>query len=389
MSIRAMVILRRKNASIVVVLLTSLIAAVGRAQAIIPVYDLREELRIVSNDSIPGMLLTGVEDVAVLPDGRIITVHPNEAVVRVFDRSGRLLKVIGRRGGGPGEFRIPQKAGYVGDKVWVGDVGRPYQLFHSRTYEPVGEVAAGPTSGFFWGLASDSTSFHSGGRDDSTSVSIYDRTGQRRVPVDLTLRSAGHQFEIQWQEITPAGRTGRMVPHTMSSPLRALTHLALAPGGQDAFVLEPSELWNGPPGQFTIRRIETATGRISAPVTVSLAVRRVTSSDADSIIRQLTPLIRGRASWDPGLADQYLEKAKAPATYPALSSFIASADGVLWLAQHANPGMRLVVDTAGKPLMHVRLPKGLRVMVVSRTHVWGVTLDTDDLPIIVRYRVLN
>jgi hypothetical protein len=37
--------------------------------------------------------------------------------------------------------------------------------------------------------------------------------------------------------------------------------------------------------------------------------------------------------------------------------------------------------------MRVRLPNGFRVIAVSRTHVWGVTLDTDDLPIILRYRV--
>ena len=68
-------------------------------------------------------------------------------------------------------------------------------------------------------------------------------------------------------------------------------------------------------------------------------------------------------------------------------SFTPSADGVLWLTEYAMPETRLVVDLTGKPLMRVRLPQGLRVMAASRTHVWGVTLDADDLPIIWRYRV--
>jgi hypothetical protein len=65
----------------------------------------------------------------------------------------------------------------------------------------------------------------------------------------------------------------------------------------------------------------------------------------------------------------------------------SSADGVLWLTEHASPDTRLVVDPAGKLLMRVRLPKGLRVAAVSRTHVWGITHDADDLPILIRYRV--
>jgi hypothetical protein len=356
------------------------------AQAPIPTFDVREELRIQSSDSVPGMLLAGVEDLAVLPDGRIVTTHPRETIVRVFDPNGRLLKSIGRRGNGPGEFRGLRQVGYVGDHIWIEDIGLGYSLFDARTYEFVGKVAKGPTSGSFPGLTSDSTSFHYNGTGDSARVGIYDRTGQRRMLFDVRRRQVGHHFEVSFPEITPEGMlTGRTVARTRYSPLSVGTQLGLAPGGREIVVLEGAELWNGSPGQFTIRRIESATGRISSPVTVSLPVRRVTAAEADSLIKLATPPVRSPRDAKP--ADEYRAKAKVPPIYPAFQFFTPSADGVLWLAEYARPDSRLVVDVAGKPLMRVRLPSGFRVIAVSRTHVWGVTLDADDLPIISRYRV--
>lgn len=378
------------NLAIRVMLLASLplVTASGiGAQASLPTVDAREEIRIASNDSVPGMLLTGIADLAVLPDGRILTTHRREAVLRVFDSNGRLTRVVGRRGGGPGEFEGPGGVGFVGDRIWVNDPPR-YQLFDARSYEPAGELDRGPTGGYFLGLASDSTSFYHAPADDSGRASIHDRRGRRRLAIDLPIRLAGHHFEMQVEEISPAGmRTGRTVSRTTYSPLVTATQLRLVPGGREVVVLEASELWNGPPGHFTIRRIETATGRVSAPVTVALPARRVTRSEADSLINEMPALYRSMAARDPRVGEQYRGKAKAPDTYPAFMSFVPSADGVLWLREYARPDTWVIVDVAGKALVRVRLPTGFIVKAVSRTHVWGYTLDADDLPIISRYRV--
>src|SRR5688572_19625875 len=99
----------------------------------IPTVAVREELRISSDDPAPGMLLTAIEDLTVLPDGRIVTAHFRESVVRVFDPNGRLLTVIGRPGQGPGEFRNAWRVGWVGDRIWVNEGGGRYSLFDTRT----------------------------------------------------------------------------------------------------------------------------------------------------------------------------------------------------------------------------------------------------------------
>jgi hypothetical protein len=381
---------RLSHLAAVILLAGALLVSIAQgivAQPSIPLVDVKEEIRIKSNDSVSDMLLTGISDLAVLPDGRILTAHTREAVVRVFDQAGRLIKVIGRRGDGPGEFRSPVRARYVGDRIWVDDLGaQRYKLFDARTYAPVGSVVKGATGGYFLGLVSDTMSFHHTVAGDSARIGIFGRTGERRIAIDLPIRHAGHHFEVTVAEVSPGGLlTGRMVPRRMYSPLAVVTRLEPAPGGREVFVLEASELWNGPPGAFTIRRIETATGRISAPVTAALPVRRVTPAEADSLITASAPTVRRPR--DARSAEEYRQKARVPTTYPAFAAFMPSTDGVLWLTEYARPDTRLVVDHTGKPLMRVRLPTGFRVLAVSRTHVWGYTLDADDLPIISRYRV--
>jgi hypothetical protein len=349
-------------------------------QASIPTYDLREELRIASSEAVPGMLLTQVAGMTVLPDGRVVTVHSGEGVMRVFDPSGRLLKVVGRKGDGPGEFRLPLSVGYVGDTVWVRDIThRRYHRFNAN-FEPIGSVTMIGNGGFYYGLTSPTTSLLRPTTGEATRFGIYD-SDSLRTPIAITFRAAGHQFEIRDAARNPNGLVTGTQLRTVSSPLTAATHLELAPGGREAIVLESGELWGGKPGQFTIRRIETATGKVSAPIVVSLPPRKVTPAEADSLIKRSATRLAPRA------ADQYEANAKVADVYPALLSFMVGSDGTLWVTPYVDPLTRIVVNRTGTPVMRVRLPDGLYVMAASATHVWGRLLDADDVPIIVRYTI--
>ena len=83
----------------------TLIATVAQAQNTPPVAELHEEMRIVSNDVSINTSLTPIAPASVvLRDGRILTLHRMESVVRVFDSNGRFVTMFGRAGDGPGEF---------------------------------------------------------------------------------------------------------------------------------------------------------------------------------------------------------------------------------------------------------------------------------------------
>lgn len=64
-----------------------------------------ERFVLEQSDSLPIVRMSGVD---VAPDGRIAIGDGSEGIVRIHASTGRLLKIIGRRGDGPGEFQDPR-----------------------------------------------------------------------------------------------------------------------------------------------------------------------------------------------------------------------------------------------------------------------------------------
>lgn len=355
-----------------------LMPARARGQDAIPVRGLEEELRIVSNDVVPGMQLTFVFGATVLPDGRLVTVHTQELVARVFAPDGRLLKVIGRPGSRPGEFGRLFSVGHIADTLWFLDFGnRRFQLF-GPSYEPAGTVPITPRGESFLGLTSTSTYLFRAGTGDSARLGIAAANGRLQVPIALSFP------KVRQGAVAPMapGTSGRVaIVRALPVALSISTQIELAPNGREAIVLEAAEMSGGRPGQLALRRINTATGQISGPNIVPLEPINLTRAEVDSIIEAA---IRER----PSMAGEYRARANLSEYFPAFGLFMVTADSTAWLTPNADGRTALVVDFAGEPLMRVRLPTGLRVLHASRTHVWGVFQDQARLPTIVRYRIV-
>jgi hypothetical protein len=358
--------------------------SVGGGQVTVPLRQLREELRIVSSETTPGMALTPVAALMELPDGRVVTLHTAECVLRVFDASGKLLRVVGRKGAGPGEFNRPTGLGRLGDTLWVKDDGaRRYVLF-SPAFVEIGTVRwpTGVGTGSARGLTSATTSLYHSWTDTTNLLAEYDRDGKllRRFPV--TFRRSLPPFTVMGQagDVSGIARAGAMALRSVSHPHTAATNIIPVPNAREALVLEASAIWGGKPGEIQVRRLSFATGRLSAPVTIALPPHRITPAMADSIIAA------GAArSPAPG---EYRSKARVPQYFPAFIGGQASADGLVWLDGWGEYGVRQVVDfAAGRALMRVAEGPGVSFRFLTRTHIWAVLKDQDDLPIIVRYRI--
>src|SRR5687768_10818258 len=90
-----------------------------------PLYELREELRIVADESSRSGALTKVTGLTLLPDNSIATFHGRqEMAIRVFDSNGKVTNFFGRPGKGPGEFTRIVGGGSLGDDLWGLDAGR-------------------------------------------------------------------------------------------------------------------------------------------------------------------------------------------------------------------------------------------------------------------------
>jgi hypothetical protein len=86
---------------------------------------------------------------------------------------------------------------------------------------------------------------------------------------------------------------------------------------------------------------------------------------------------------------RYSAQVIAPRYYAPVRRVIAGADGSVWLEEYHSTTAHqwLVLDPKGRPVGRVSVPEAVHVMQATVGKFWGVTLDADDVPTIVRYRV--
>jgi hypothetical protein len=71
--------------------------------------------------------LSQVSDAALLPDGGLAITQYSTSSVLLFDAKGQLIRTIGRRGDGPGEFHTPRRVWVFDDTLVISD-HRPWRL---------------------------------------------------------------------------------------------------------------------------------------------------------------------------------------------------------------------------------------------------------------------
>ncbi len=70
----------------------------------------------------PDTGFSSLGQVALDAEGRVYAMDGQDMRIRVFDSTGTLLRTIGGRGSGPGEFKFPPFYGIVGDTLWAIDM---------------------------------------------------------------------------------------------------------------------------------------------------------------------------------------------------------------------------------------------------------------------------
>ncbi|MGH7461063.1 MAG: 6-bladed beta-propeller [Longimicrobiales bacterium] len=69
----------------------------------------------------PRYAFSQIEGISVGPDGHIFVLQHQDANIRVYDSTGVFVRLIGRRGMGPGEFSLPTKMWWSAGSFWVAD----------------------------------------------------------------------------------------------------------------------------------------------------------------------------------------------------------------------------------------------------------------------------
>ncbi len=377
----------------------------------------------IGNFQDPDLGFTRIGGVDVDRDGNIYVVESSVPEIRVFSSEGRLLRRVGRQGGGPGEFEGSPRFGVVGDTIWTWDS----RISRITLFDRQGHVlSTGRTDGVRVQLPRSIGSVlpHSM-RPDGTFTSHFSRVSSARgapesgveptdsIPFPMVL------FDASGAVTDTIGWAGRPPPRLWRPPSeRGSLPESITIDGQRAWVPRPppdAPWWlpvmdgyvvveASPPERETESVFAVTRMGLHGDTIYRREIRYepipYTDEDLDSIAA------RG-ARGEPGGGVPYRPGAPAPPNWEAIArtlrahmdypEFRAPLD-YPWLAQDESVWIRLtsregapsrwvVLDSEGRPRGTLELPPDLRVRWSRGDTLWAVELDEYEVPWLVRYRI--
>lgn len=373
--------------------LAALVAATASPQAA-PTWVATRDLRIDASEQD----LSPIDWLTVAPNGTIVAAQRQDMHLRFFDSSGRSLGSFGRAGGGPGEFRHLGRTGWVADTLWVTDPSQRRSTFIRWDRELVRTQPQLATVRF------------EGGALDTlhTQLGVFPwahLSGGRSLV--MVLRSAEAAL-IRWPgssgrgdpllHVDASGTLLNVVAELPEGPCSARYAL---PGGSGStttpFCTGPRRETSPTGSRVVLAEVEEQARR---RVAYRVTAQRPSGDTIFSRVLEAAPRMVPRKVAD-SVTDRRIAQARypqeveairgmrVPEVYPPFVRLLAGRDDTAWLEEPTQDGERswLVLDSTGRSLARVRLPRAVQLQVASRTTAWGTETDDDGLQHIVRYRV--
>jgi hypothetical protein len=376
---------------IVVMLLVAPVAAY--AQSAGERWSLTPEFRIGSVDG--PQALTAVTDLLLSPDGRFIYVaQGRDFTVREFDtRSGRLVRSIGRRGSGPGEFQSLVRIGWRQDTLYATD------RFQQRVslFSPSGQhysterIASPPLP-----------------QTQSAATPVAILSNGSVVGESPLSTIAAARGLIQTLPLVEMTRDGKLVRTLAERDIRGIwTYTAVgdrvvvfgqpllqykftqdvAPDGSSVILVDQTPQAD-PGSTFQVTRLN-ADGDTLYHHVYRYTPRPVPAAMADSIYQSYADLFGGASSSAKAM-EAVKKYVKLPPAQPPVSEVVLGSDGTAWLRREESASRTvgwLVLDPSGGVRATLTTPAGVRILALGQDVVWGVTHDELDVPFVVRYRI--
>jgi hypothetical protein len=353
-----------------------------------------ETLRIGSSDE-AGYPLKPISALLPAPDGSIYVWQLGQQELPQFGPDGRLIRVLGGDGDGPGELRTIAGFGLLGDTLWVSDIQNEKISYFSHDgvhefdqyFEPLWissrpYLQATPPR-LLAGVWATLTPYYTTAYPGTIEHPIF-KTDRYGTIFD-TLSFWNQERENRLLVIE--GRA-RWVPKPFSSP----REYAASPAGRrfalylpdDAIPPEEADSVRGTLVVFDAAFDTVVSRRLSMPAQ-TVPRERIRSAYA-SFAGQL-----GRS--DPGRVARILAdmmEGVEPTLYPLTDDMLVSDSGEIWLrAGYPQEGPRLwrILDPKGAERAELTLPAGVHLEAVTDEALWAVTGDELGVPQVVRYAV--
>lgn len=361
--------------------------ATGNAEASAESLDLELLHEIGSLDDVDESL-TMVLGGLLLPAGDLLIPQTEDAEIRRYDAKGALVGTIGRRGEGPGEFGAVRKVGLVGDTLWVHDTRNA----RMHRFELDGTLIS-------------STSWPTTIEQRGDVILVWGMTG-------TTLRADGSALAMPGISVRRGGRTGALE----SMPIGVFLPDGEPPADTVVEVTPPpftspappewrpavqtnalSGVFRGGEAAFVIDRWSEELPDVPSFRVFAVSVEGDTLFDR-SFEYSPVPADAGaiRAAYLAGLGEESRERARGrvwvPELLPAVTSVVATSEGVLWLARedHAKQRTWWGLDQAsGELVATLQLPTGERILDHRGDAIVTTFTDEFDVAYVRRYRIVR
>ena len=342
-----------------------------------PRWRLTETLRLGGSETGPTSFLY-TKSIEADAKGRIYVYDRKTQDIRVFAPDGKFLRVIGRLGSGPGEFRDAEGIAFARDgNLWVrDDANARFSVFSGEGVYEKGWTMTFCSSSGPWdpqfdraGRIIDRDCVVAPGRTSKSAVLGY-HTDMSRVDTlsDEPQCGAPALAEAGWWSVrTARGGSMRSIPYA-PVPLTALT--------------ARGEIWCAPnSAKYEIIRLRPGAAD-TARITRAVPRVPVTTAERDSIIAEIES--KGPTGYD---------FSRIPKEKPAIDRLTVDDQGRLWV-RHTNARGAIAFETfdaAGRILATAELGVYNSIVqhpfVVRGDNVYAVVLDGDDVQHVVRFRI--
>jgi len=302
------------------------------------------------------------------PDGLLYVVMRRQASITVLQPDGQLVRIIGSRGDGPGEFQSAGAIGWRNDSMWVMDPQLQRVSWFDRTgtfltseQRPSRDLTPTLSGGYLGmvGLGVDA---------QETEVQFQPAAGQPLSPI----------ARLKWTRggfMIPIGSDGGIVgSHPMKDSPQLARHLATGelavvemPGGTS----EVRVSWHTPESALAHQRTVT----LAAPLL-----------DVDAWEAFLAGHFSG-----PGptisLPDVMSRIAK-PDRWPPVTRVLMDGLRRVWIRGAANDSASVtwtIVAPDSRPPAAASLSPELRLLAIAGDTVWAVEPGPDDLDVVTRF----
>lgn len=356
---------------------------VALAQNALTTWRATEEWRMDGSEA--GEPFADVRDMVVTADGTAWILSFKDQVIRRYDRNGKALPSVGRKGSGPGEMRNANGLVVANDgTVWASDPSNArISVFNANGTFARQHTLTINGYGWRWEAWLDRTT--------GTVVDLFTHI-RKGAPSSRDWRHITNAGVIK-DTITPPTCTSGSAP--VYSGFRAETKNkgnmfsqypfsgggGTAPDGRGA-------MWCAVPASSRAALVRIGRNDTIAQSALVLPRVPVTAAERDSAISAARAQVAKYETND-------FDPAKIPTSKPPIALLSVDDDGRLWIQHTARSGERSttydVHDRTGKHLGRLVLPRRSGTYGVSvratKGALWVVELDDDDVLTLAKYRM--